>query len=323
MTQLQCAILDDYQGVALRMADWSVLANQVQVTTFAQHIDTEAELVRVLAPFQVVVAMRERTPFPGSVLRQLPQLQLLITTGMRNAAIDVKAATTQGIVVCGTGSSSTPPVELTWALLLGLARQIVGENQAFRNQGPWQSTVGTDLYGKQLGLVGLGKIGSRVARVGLAFGMKVVAWSPHLTLERAMECGVERADSKEELLGYSDFVSLHLVLSDRTRGLIGAPELRRMRSSAYLINTARAGLVGSVALVQALQQRWIAGAGLDVFEQEPVPAQDLLRTLPNVLATPHLGYVTQDNYTTYYREAIEDIQAYINESPIRVLQVIS
>lgn len=314
-----CAVLDDYQGAALTLADWSALDGRVEVRAFREHIADRDELVAGLADCEIVVAMRERTPFDADLLSRLPRLRLLVTTGMRNASIDLAAATAQGITVCGTASSSTPPVELTWALLLGLARQVTVESRAMREGGPWQSTVGQDLHGRTLGLLGLGKIGSRVARVATAFGMEVVAWSRNLTAERAAEEGVQLADSKEDLLRSSDFVSVHLVLSDRTRGLLGEPELRAMRPHAFLVNTSRAAIVDRAALLRALREGWIAGAGLDVFDTEPLPADDPLRTLPNVLATPHLGYVTEHNYRTYYREAVEDITAFLDGSPVRTL----
>lgn len=319
MIKLRCAILDDYQNVALTLTDWSSINDQVDIQSFQQHFNHEDELVAAIRDFQIVVIMRERTPFPASVFARLPQLQLLITTGMRNASIDLSAAVAHGVVVCGTASKSDPPTELAWALILGLSRNLVPENTAFRTGGPWQSTVGMDLNGQQLGLLGLGKIGSRMARIGLAFGMKVVAWSQNLTSAQTDAVGVSLASSKEELLESSDFVSIHLVFSDRTRGLIGATELKRMRSSAYLINTSRAAIVDQAALIQALQQKWIAGAGIDVFEREPLPADDVLRSLPNLLATPHLGYVSQSNYRTYYRETVEDIQAFLAGTPIRQL----
>ena len=315
---LQCAVLDDYQQVALKMADWSSLAN-VRVRSFAEHFGTEDALIDAIKDAEVVVMMRERTPFQTSLFAKLPRLQLLVTTGMRNAAVDLTAAAAHGVTVCGTTSSSRPPAELTWALLLGLARNLVRENSALRKGGPWQRSVGVDLYGKQLGLLGLGKIGSQVARVGLAFGMEVAAWSQNLTEARAEAVGVRLAASKEALLERSDFVSLHLVLSERTAGIVGRAELARMRTSTFLINTSRAGLVDQHALIEALKSGQIAGAGLDVFETEPLPADDVFRTLPNVLATPHLGYVTETNYATYYREAVEDIQAFLAGAPVRTL----
>jgi phosphoglycerate dehydrogenase-like enzyme len=319
MMKLRCAILDDYQNAALTMADWSTIADKVEVKSLNRHFDKEDDLVDAIVDCDIVVIMRERTPFRAMLFARLPQLKLLITSGMRNASIDLAAAEAHGVDVCGTNSSSEPPTELTWALILGLARNIVPENHALRNNGPWQSTVGVDLHGKQLGLLGLGKIGSRMARIGAAFGMEVVAWSPNLTQERADAAGARLAASKEELLKTSDFVSIHLVLGERTRGLIGAEELKRMRSTAYLINTSRAAIVDQEALVEALQNQWIAGAGLDVFEIEPLPKDHVFRTLPNVLATPHLGYVSQSNYRAYFSEAVEDIQAFLAGSPIRKL----
>ncbi len=324
MTRLRfhCAILDDYQNVALSMADWSSISNEVEIDTFMQHFNNEDELVDMIKDYEIIVIMRERTPFQASLLKRLPRLRLLVTTGMRNSSIDLDAATSQGIMVCGTSSNSEPPSELTWALLLGLARNIVSEHNAMRANGPWQSSVGVDLYGKQLGLLGLGKIGSRIARIGQAFGMEVVAWSENLTVTRANDIGVRLASSKEELLATSDFVSIHLVLSERTRGLIGANELKSMKSSAYLINTSRASIVDQEALIEALQNKWIAGAGIDVYEIEPLPRDHVFRLLPNVLTTPHLGYVSHRNYHTFYQQAVEDIKAFLLGLPIRMINYI-
>jgi len=312
---MRCAILDDYQGVALGLADWSA----VEATSFPEHFDSADDLVAAIADCEIVVIMRERTSFPAELFARLPRLKLLITSGMRNASIDLAAAASHGVTVCGTASSSTPPVELTWALLLGLARNVVAETTALRDGGPWQSTVGADLAGSTLGLLGLGKIGSQVARVGLAFGMDVVAWSQHLTEHRAAEIGVRLAQSQQELLAEADFVSIHLVLSDRTRGLVGAADLAVMRPTAYLVNTSRAAIVDQAALAEALRVGAIAGAGLDVFDTEPLPADSVWRLLPNVLATPHLGYVTRANYQHYFAEAVQDIAAFAAGSPIRVL----
>jgi len=314
---MRCAVLDDFQRVATTAADWSPIADRVDVTIFDQHLSDSA-LAEALADFDIVVTLRERVPFPRSLLAKLPKLKLLIASGMRNSVIDYAAAEEQGITVCGTASSSTPPVELTWALLLGLARGIVTENNALRDNGPWQQTVGADLHGKTLGLLGLGKIGSRVAAVGLAFGMKVVAWSPNLTRERAAEHGVELV-TKEDLVADSDFVSIHLAMGDRSRNLIGADELAAMKSTAFLINTSRAAIVDQDALVTALNDNRIAGAGVDVFDVEPLPADHPMRTAQNLLATPHLGYVSHDNYRRYYGEAVEDIQAFLAGSPVRRL----
>ncbi|MHB9851268.1 D-2-hydroxyacid dehydrogenase family protein [Streptomyces krungchingensis] len=325
--RLRCAVLDDFQGVATEMADWSPLADDVEVVSFRERpraagggeAAAEDALAAALADFDIVVTLRERVPFPASLLARLPRLRLLVASGMRNSVIDYAAAERHGVTVCGTPSSSTPPVELTWALLLGLARGIVTENDALRTGGPWQSTVGADLHGRRLGLLGLGRIGGRVAQVGLAFGMRVSAWSRHLTAERAAEVGVERAASKEELLASSDFVSVHLALGERTRGLVGAPELALLKPTAYLVNTSRAAIVDQDALLAALHEGRIAGAGVDVFDVEPLPADHPMRTAPRLLATPHLGYVSRANYETYYGAAVEDIQAFLAGDPVRRL----
>ncbi|MFE0147569.1 D-2-hydroxyacid dehydrogenase family protein [Nonomuraea sp. NPDC059007] len=310
-----CAVLDDYQGVALTLADWSGLAVRTYRERFAGHDD----LVAAIAGCEVVVIMRERTPFPASLFARLPNLRLLVTSGMRNASIDLAAAREHGVTVCGTASSSTPPAELTWALILGLTRQIAVESASIRANGPWQQTIGTDLHGSTLGVIGLGKIGTQVARVGQAFGMNVTAWSENLTPERAAASGVRLATSKSDLLETADIVSVHVVLSPRTRSLISGPDLARMRPTSYLVNTSRAAIVDQDALITALREGRIAGAALDVFDTEPLPHDHPFRTLPNVLATPHLGYVTRGNYTTYFREAVEDIHAYLTGAPIRRL----
>lgn len=315
---MRCVVLDDYQDVALRYADWSVLAG-VDVVPVRRHLADQREVVRVLRGAQVVVLMRERTPLPAAVLEQLPDLRLVVTTGMRNASVDLDACRERGVTVCGTSSSSAPPAELTWALVLGLLRHVPREAAALRTGGPWQSTVGRDLAGATLGVVGLGKIGTRVARVAQAFEMDVVAWSPHLDQERADAAGVRLAADKRDLLFTSDVVTLHLQLSWSTRGIIGAGDLAAMRPEAYLVNTSRAGLVDTDALVSALQQGRLAGAGLDVYDDEPLPADHPLRTLPNVLGLPHLGYVTDANYRRFYGEAVEDVAAWAAGRPVRVL----
>lgn len=317
--QLRCAVLDDYQNAATTVVDWSPLTGEVEVVIFPTHFAGEDELAAALADFEIVVTLRERVAFPASLLARLPRLKLLVASGMRNTVIDYAAAEAQGVAVCGTSSSSTPPVELTWALLLALARNITVECAALRGGGPWQSTVGADLHGSRLGLLGLGKIGSKVATVGLAFGMDVVAWSQNLTRERADEAGVGLASSKEELLAGSDFVSVHLALSDRTRGLLGERELALMKPTAYLVNTSRAAIIDQEALLAALHGGRIAGAGVDVFETEPLPADDPMRTAPRLLATPHLGYVSDANYRAYYGQAIEDIRAFLAGAPVRRL----
>lgn len=317
--RIRCAILDDYQQVALKIADWSTITEKVEIVSFSQHFYDENELVDYIRDAEIVIVMRERTPFGVTLFEKLPKLKLLITSGMRNTSIDLVAAAAHGVTVCGTASSSEPPTELTWALILNLARNIMKENTDLRSNGLWQSTVGSDLYGKRLGLLGLGKIGGRMATIAKAFGMDIIAWSQNLTKEQTDQLGVQLASSKEELLETSDYVSIHLVLSDRTRGLISEKDLQLMKSSAYLVNTSRAAIVDQQALIKALHENWIAGAGLDVFDIEPLPVDHPFRTLLNVLATPHLGYVTERNYTTYYREAIEDIQAYLDGRVIRSL----
>ncbi|MEU1787706.1 D-2-hydroxyacid dehydrogenase family protein [Streptomyces sparsogenes] len=317
--KLRCAVLDDFQGAALDSADWTPVLDRVEVVSFSEHFGTEDELAAALADMDLVVTLRERVAFPASLFARLPKLKLLVASGMRNSVIDYAAAERHGVTVCGTASSQTPPTELTWALILGLARGLVVENTALRTGGPWQSTVGADLHGRRLGLLGLGKIGSRVARIGQAFGMEVTAWSQNLTRERADEVGVALAGSKEELLASSDVVSVHLALSDRTRGLLGAGELALLKPTAYLVNTSRAAIIDQDALLDALRRGSFAGAAVDVFDIEPLPADHPLRTAPRLLATPHLGYVTRDNYRRYYGEAVEDIQAFLEGSPVRVL----
>ena len=316
---LQCLILDDYQNVSLSLADWHSLTPQVECRALTEHIADENTLAESLKDAEIVVIMRERTPFTAALFARLPKLKLLITSGMRNASIDVAAAKKHGVTVCGTGSGQAAPVELTWALILGLARHLVTENNALRQNGPWQTTVGFGLNGKRLGLLGLGKIGQKVAQIAKAFGMDVCAWSQNLTAERAAGHGVTLCASKEELLQTSDVVSIHLVLGDRTRNLLGAQELAQMKPSALLINTSRAAIVDQPALLDALQNGVIAGAGLDVFDTEPLPANHPFRTQPNVLATPHLGYVSDGNYRVYFTEEVEDIQAFLAGKPVRAL----
>ncbi|MFF4442587.1 D-2-hydroxyacid dehydrogenase family protein [Streptomyces sp. NPDC001621] len=314
---MRIAVLDDYQNVARRYADWGSLEAHVEV--FHGPLSDADKVAARLAEFDVVVAMRERTPFPAGVLRRLDRLKLLITTGMGNAAIDIPAANAQGIVVCGTDYprfSAAP--ELTWALILAAAKNIPGETQLVR-EGGWQLGVGSDLEGKTLGLLGLGRIGSRVARVGQAFGMKTVAWSQNLTAEKAAEHGVT-AVSKQELFTSSDVLSVHMILSDRTRGLVGATEMSSMKPTALLVNTSRGPIVDEDALVDALQARRIGGAALDVFDIEPLPADHALRRLDNAVVTPHIGYVTEGNYETFYKEAVENIAAFAAGTPIRVLK---
>jgi phosphoglycerate dehydrogenase-like enzyme len=311
------AILDDYQNAALTWADWSSLPDTT-VQTFPDHLDGEDALVQRLQDFDVVVAMRERTPFPRSLLERLPNLKLLVTTGSRNAAIDVRAAKDRGIVVSGTRSLRNPTAELTWGLILGLARHIPAEDAAVR-AGAWQTRIGPSLDGKVLGIVGLGNLGSQVAIIGRAFQMEVIAWSQNLTQATAEQYGA-RLVTKDELFSQADVVTIHLVLSDRTRGLVGERELGLMKPDAYLVNTSRGPIVDGAALVRALQDNQIAGAALDVFDEEPLPTDHPFRRLPNTVLTPHIGYVSSDNYRLFYGDAVEDIAAFLKGQPIRLLE---
>ena len=310
------AILDDYQDVARRLADWKSLPAEVVV--FRDHLSDESQVAARLADFDVVVAMRERTPFPRSLFERLPRLRLLVTTGMRNASIDLRAAADRGVVVSGTAGLPSPTAELTWALILALVRHVPREDRATR-EGRWQETLGTTLKGRTLGVLGLGQLGSRVARVGKAFEMDVIAWSQNLTAERAAAVGATLAGSRDELLARADIVTIHLVLSDRTRGLVGARELGLMRPTAYLVNTSRGPIVDEGALIATLRAGKIAGAGLDVYDEEPLPADHPLRRLPNTVITPHLGYVTEETYQIFYSQALEDIRAFLAGAPVRVL----
>ena len=314
---LRIAILDDYQDVALKYADWASLRADVKV--FRSAFPDANAVVSELADFDVLVAMRERTRFPAEVLARLPRLKLLVTTAPANAAIDVAAARARGVVVSGTGSPDVAATsELTWALILAVVRHLPAEMQHVR-AGGWQLSVGTRLEGRTLGLLGLGKLGSRVARVGQAFGMETIAWSANLTAAQAARHGVT-AVSKQELFARSDVLSVHLILSDRSRGLIGAAELAAMKPTAVLVNTSRGPIVDEHALVRALQERRIGGAGLDVFDVEPLPQGHPLRTLDNVVVTPHIGYVSDGNYRVFYQEAVEDIAAFVAGNPIRIVE---
>ena len=312
------AILDDYQGVALRMADWGRLPAGTDVVVFPDHLADPGAVAARLAEFDIVMAMRERTPFPRALLERLPRLRLLITSGMRNAAIDLAAATERGILDCGTGGLPYPTAELAWALILALFRRVPAEDRATR-AGHWQQSVGLGLNGKTLGVLGLGTLGSRVARVGRAFEMEVIAWSQNLTAQRAAEVGATLV-ARDELLGRSDVVTIHLVLSERTRGLVGARELALMQPGADLVNTSRGPIVDEAALVRVLREGTIAGAGLDVFDEEPLPLGHPLRQLPNTVITPHLGYVTEETYRIFFGQAVEDIEAFLRGAPVRVLK---
>jgi len=314
---LNIAILDDYQGIAQQIVDWSQLPKGTELKVFRDHLADEDRLVERLQDFQVIMGMRERTPFPRSLLARLPNLQLLITTGRRNASFDIEAATEMGIVTCGTPGTGEGPTELTWGLIISMLRQIPQEDSESR-RGKWGTTIGIGLKGKTLGMVGLGHIGSLVARVGAAFDMNIIAWSQNMTAERATECGATLVD-KDTLFRESDVVSIHLQLSDRTRGLVGAHEIRLMQSTSYLVNISRGPIVDEAALVQALRQRSIAGAGLDTFDVEPLPLDHPFLKLNNTVITPHLGYVTQESYEAFYNGVIENINAFVGGEPIRVI----
>lgn len=314
---MKIAVLDDYQGVAAEMADWSRLPAGAEVVYFSDHLTSEGALVERLQDFAVVMGMRERTPFPRSLLQRLPKLRLLITTGRRNASFDIAAATELGIPVCGTGGAGEGPTELTWGLILALLRQIPQEDRLTR-QGRWGTTIGVGLKGKTIGLLGLGHIGSLVARVANAFDMRVIAWSQNLTAARAQECGAALVD-KDTLFRQSDIVSVHLVLSGRSRGLVGARELALMQPTAYLVNISRGPIVDEAALVDALQRRAIAGAALDTFDTEPLPPEHPLLQLDNTLICPHLGYVTDDSYRAFYGEVVENIRAFASGEPVRTI----
>jgi phosphoglycerate dehydrogenase-like enzyme len=317
---LQCAILDDYQNAALSHADFASLAGSVGIQVFRETISDTKQLLADLAPYEIVVAMRERTRFDAERLAGLPNLKLLITTGMRNASIDLEAAKRLGIVVCGTGTFAGSTAELTWGLLLALMRQIPREFAHFQSgASPWQLSIGRDLRGLTLGVIGLGTLGSQVAAYGNAFGMNVMGWSRSNTPERAATMGIAYAPSLDALLASSDVVSIHIPLNASTRGMIGADQLLLMKRDAMLLNTSRGPIVDEAALVLALQEGRIGGAGIDVYETEPLPADHPLRSVPNLIATPHLGYVTKSNYEAYFSGVVEDIAAYAAGSPIRVL----
>jgi D-3-phosphoglycerate dehydrogenase len=315
----RCAILDDYQNVALKLADWSPLTNDIDIKVFNEPFADQKAAVKALQGFNIICMMRERTPFLKPTLEQLPDLKLLITSGMRNASIDLATAAERNITVCGTEAAGAPTAELAVGIMLELARKIGYENNRMKSGVPWQSTLGIELAGKTLGLLGFGKLGNKVGAIGKAIGMKPIAWSQNLTEEKAKEGGATLV-SKEELFRQSDFLSIHLQLSARTRGLVSAGDLALMQPTAFLINTSRGPIVEEAALVSALGQRKITGAGLDTFDVEPLPVNHPLRKLDNVVLTPHLGYVSQEGYTVYYRQMVEDIQAWMAGSPKRVLK---
>ena len=316
---MRLSILDDYQGVALDMADWSRVRDRgVEIAVERFPFADEDDVVRSLADSEIVCAMRERTPFPRSLVERLPNLKLLNTTGMRNASFDLAALRDRGVVVCGTEGGGLDTAELTWGLIIGAARRIAEDHQAMR-EGLWQTRIGNRLEGKTLGVLGLGRLGSAVARVGLAFDMKVIAWSPNLTAERAAAVGVERVD-KEALLRQSDVLSVHMVLSPRSRGLVGRNDIALMKKTAILVNTSRGPIVDVYAVIEALEAGRLGYAAFDVYDREPLPAEHPLRRTPNVLLTPHIGYVTEENYRSSYPQIVENITAFLDGHPVRVIQ---
>jgi len=311
VARMQVAILDDYQNVAMEMADWSPVAERADITVFNDHISDSDDLIERLAPFNVVFVMRERTPLSRNIIERLPRLKMIASTGPFNASIDMAAAREQGIHVGTTGGSLASTVELTWALILAASCNIVSQSAAVRN-GQWQTSVGRELAGRVLGVLGVGRIGARVARIGVAFGMEVIAWSQNLTSESAAEAGATYV-VKEELFGRSDVLTIHLRLSERTTGLVGAAELAVMKPTALLVNTSRGPIVDEPAMIDALRSGTIDAAALDVFDTEPLPTGHPLRNLDNVLATPHIGYVADHNYRTFYRDAVAAISDWLDQ----------
>src|SRR5436309_9655517 len=318
MARRSCAILDDYQDVALKLADWSKVASDLDIQVFNAHLGAQDRVIEALQGFEIICAMRERTGFPRAVIEKLPALELLITTGARNASIDVAAARERGIVVCSTPAVGSPTSGIAIGLMLELSRRIGYENARMKAGVPWQSTIGLDLEGLTLGVLGLGKLGTRTARIAQAFGMKVLAWSQNLTPQKCKEIGVGYVGT-EDLFRQADILTIHVVLSQRTRGLVSAQELALMKPTAYIINTSRGPIIDEPALLALLREKKIAGAGLDVFDVEPLPIDHPLRKMDNVVLTPHLGYVAMQNYRAYFAGVADDIRAFLDGKPIRVL----
>jgi phosphoglycerate dehydrogenase-like enzyme len=316
---MRIAVLDDYQNVALRLADWESIGADAEIAVFNEHMSDEGALATALVNFDIVVLMRERTPFPASLIEKLPNLKLLISTGARNRSIDLEVAVNRGIIVCGTPLIPHPPAELTWALILAIVKDIPAEDAAMR-QGKWQTRLGRTLKGKTLGIVGLGNLGGQTALIGQAFGMEIIAWSQNLTDARAAEFGAKRV-ALDTLMSTADVVTIHLYLSQRTIGVIGRQELSLMKPSAYLVNTARSPIIDEAALIDVLQNRKIAGAALDVFDVEPLPLNHPFRTLDNTIVTPHVGYVTEEGLSVMYGGVVENIRAYREGRPVQQLRV--
>src|ERR1700680_2767703 len=318
MTRLRCAILDDYLNLALRVADWSKIGDRVDVTVFNQPFASPEEAAGALKDLEIICAMRERTPFPRTLFAALPKLKLLITSGMRNAAIDMEAAKDHQVTLCGTQWGRDPTAPLTMGLILELTRNIGRENARMHAGQPLQKVVDIEIEGKTLGVVGLGKLGTKVSGLAKAFGMNVIAWSPNLTPERCKEIGVGYA-TREELFSTADIITVHVGLSQRSRGLVGAADLARMKPTAYLVNTARGPIVDEAALLETLQQKKIAGAAIDVFSVEPLPVDHPFRKLDNMVWTPHLGYVTEEGFRSHYSQMVEGIDAWLKGEPVRRL----
>jgi phosphoglycerate dehydrogenase-like enzyme len=318
MTRLRCAILDDYLNLSLKLADWSKIEDRVDVTVFNQPFASPEAAVSALKDFEIILAMRERTPFPRAMFEQLPKLKLLITSGMRNAAIDMAAAKDKGVVVCGTNWPRDPTAALTMGMILELTRNIGRENARMHAGEYLQKHVGIEIDGKTLGVVGLGKLGAKVSTIAKTFGMNVIAWSPNLTAKRCKEVGVTYA-TKEELFSTADIITIHMVLSDRSRGLVGAAELNRMKPTSFLVNSARGPIVDEMALLETLKARKIAGAAVDVFSVEPLPVDHPFRKLDNLVLTPHLGYVTQETFIAHYTQMVEGIDGWFKGEPVRKL----
>jgi D-3-phosphoglycerate dehydrogenase len=320
MAKLRCAILDDYQNVALKMADWSKVTGDLDIKVFNEHLGSDNDAIaRTLVDFEIICAMRERTPFPKELIDKLPKLKLLITTGMVNRGIDVEAAKAKGITVCGTGGFGNPTAVITWGHIIELTRKIGYENNRLKSGTPWQTTIGPDVEGMTLGIIGLGKLGTRVGEIAKAFRMKVVVWSQNITPERAAKAGFDYAATKEDLLRQSDIVSIHIPLTPKSRGLLGAKELALLKPTALLINTSRGPIVDQAALLDVLRNKTITGAGFDVFDVEPLPLDHPYRKMDNVVITPHLGYVSQQNYTQYFNGVVEDIRGFLDGKPVRVV----
>ena len=318
MTRLRCAILDDYLNISLKLADWSKIEDRVDVTVFNQPFASPEAAVSALKDFEIILAMRERTPFPRAMFDQLPKLKLLITSGMRNAAIDLAAAKDKGVVVCGTNWPRDPTAALTMGMILELTRNIGRENARMHAGEYLQKHVGIEIDGKTLGVVGLGKLGAKVSTIAKTFGMNVIAWSPNLTAERCKEVGVTYA-TKEELFSTADIITIHMVLSDRSRGLVGAAELGRMKPTSFIVNSARGPIIDEMALLETLKARKIAGAAVDVFSVEPLPVDHPFRKLDNLVLTPHLGYVTQETFIAHYTQMVEGIDGWFKGEPVRKL----